>query len=136
MEVGFAGPLPPPQILQGYELACPGSAHRIIELAEAQSAHRRRMEEKEVDAQIEGMRSQFFEARRGQAFAFCVSVLFLLCGTVAVIWGHSWAGSLFGVMGVSGIVGTFIRGRAEKPAENQSEKPPPGALQKKRKGRR
>ncbi|MGO9892663.1 MAG: DUF2335 domain-containing protein [Bryobacteraceae bacterium] len=26
----FAGPIPPPQILQGYETACPGAAHRII----------------------------------------------------------------------------------------------------------
>ena len=128
----FSGPLPPPQVLQGYESACPGSAHRIIELAEAQSAHRRRMEEKEVDAQIDGMRSQFFEARRGQVFAFCVSVVFLLCGTVVVIWGHSWAGSLFGLMGVSGIVGSFIKGRAAKPEPAQSEKPLPAAPQKRK----
>jgi len=37
------------------------------------------MEEKEVDAQIDGMRAQFFEARRGQVFAFCVSMMFMLC---------------------------------------------------------
>jgi uncharacterized membrane protein len=131
--VQFAGPLPPPGILQGYEAACTGAAHRIIELAESQSAHRRRLEEKELDAQVEGMRLQFYEARRGQVFAFCVSTLFLLCGAAVVIYGHPWPGSLFGTMGISGIVSTFIRGRSGKP-EPQRQPPttPQGSSKRKR----
>jgi uncharacterized membrane protein len=95
------------------------------------------MEEKEVDAQIDGMRAQFFEARRGQVFAFCVSMMFMLCGAAVVIWGHSAAaGSVFGVMGVSGIVGTFIRGRTARLEQGQPEKPPPPAAPQKRKRRK
>ncbi|MGO9230590.1 MAG: DUF2335 domain-containing protein [Bryobacteraceae bacterium] len=134
MAVGvFSGPLPHPQVLEGYESVCQGAANRIIELAEAQSAHRRRMEEREVEAQIEGMRAQFSEARLGQVFAFCVSIAFMGCGAAVVIWGHSQAvGSVFGVMGVSGIVGTFIKGRIAKPERSQPEKPPPAAPQKRK----
>jgi uncharacterized membrane protein len=119
LEFGFVGPLPPPQILQGYEQALPGAAHSIIEMAQAQGAHRRAIESRQLEAQIEGMGSQFAEARLGQVFAFCVSALFLLCGTYTINQGHPWPGSFLGTLGVSGIVTTFIRGRHGK---NQADK--------------
>ena len=40
----FSGPLPPPQILEKYESIVPGSADRIIGMAEKQSEHRRSIE--------------------------------------------------------------------------------------------
>jgi len=135
----FTGPLPPPQILLGYEQALPGAAHCIIEMAQAQGAHRRALESRELEAQVEGMRSQFSEARLGQVFAFCVSALFLLCGTYTINQGHPWPGSFLGTLGVSGIVTTFIRGRSGKTqgekasadtAPKKSEQPQP---QKKKK---
>ena len=137
--VQFAGPLPPPQILQGYEAACPGAANRIIELAEAQSAHRRMMEEKALDAQITGMGEQFHEARRGQIFAFCISALFLVCGSGVVLFGHPWPGAIFGTMGISGIVTTFIRGRSSKAETQQTTdqpQPPPKAQSSSKRKRR
>ena len=120
----FAGPLPPPEILQGYEQACPGAANRIIEMAESQGGHRRQMEKAAMEAQVEGMHRQFDEARLGQIFAFCVSGLFLISGTIAVAFGHPIPGSIFGTMGLSGIVGTFIQGRQGKPDESQLAPPP------------
>jgi uncharacterized membrane protein len=112
--VQFGGPLPPPQILEAYERACPGAAHRIIELAEAQSEHRRRMEDKALEGQISAIGMQFRESRRGQIFAFCISAFFLACGSVVVLYGHPWPGSVFGTLGVGGIVTTFINGRENK----------------------
>lgn len=44
----FSGPIPPPQTMAGYETALPGSADRILKMAEEQSAHRQEME-KETD---------------------------------------------------------------------------------------
>jgi uncharacterized membrane protein len=80
------------------------------------------MEEKALDGQIAGMGMQFQEARRGQIFAFCISALFLVCGSVVVIYGHPWPGSIFGTMGVSGIVTTFIRGRTDKDRTEEQQK--------------
>lgn len=37
----FSGPLPPPQVLAQYESILPGSANRILSMAEKQSEHRR-----------------------------------------------------------------------------------------------
>ena len=132
----FSGPLPHPEILHGYEAVCPGAAHRIIEIAESQSAHRRQMEVKELEAQIESMRLQFHEARRGQVFAFCVSALFTVCGALVVIYGHPWPGTIFGSMGIGGIVTTFIRGRAGKSEPQPQQQPPPRPSQGTSKGRR
>ena len=42
----FSGPIPPPNIIEGYEKIVPGSADRIISMAERQSEHRQKMEQK------------------------------------------------------------------------------------------
>ena len=38
----FSGPIPPPNIIKGYEEILPGSADRIIAMAENQSKHRQK----------------------------------------------------------------------------------------------
>ncbi len=40
----FAGPLPPPEILQGYNDIVPGSAARLLKMAEKQQEHRMELE--------------------------------------------------------------------------------------------
>ena len=40
----FAGPLPPPEILAGYEEVLPGAAQRIFALTEGQAKHRQELE--------------------------------------------------------------------------------------------
>ena len=40
----FSGPIPPPNIIKGYEEVLPGSADRILAMAEKQSNHRQEME--------------------------------------------------------------------------------------------
>jgi uncharacterized membrane protein len=60
-------------------------------MAEQQGEHRRNMEQRALEAQIEGMHRQFDEARRGQVFAFCVAVLFLAGGTYTISHGQALA---------------------------------------------
>ena len=123
LAVEFSGPLPPPQILDGYERACPGTANRIIEMAEAQSAHRRLMEQRALEGQIDAMRHQFAEARRGQVCACLVALAFVACGTYCIVHGYEWAGSGIGAVGLGGIVTTFILGRSAKPEEKVTDAP-------------
>ena len=119
----FSGPLPLPQILDGYERACPGTANRIIEMAEAQSAHRRLMEQRVLEGQIDAMRQQFAEARRGQICACLVALAFVACGTYCIVHGYALAGSGIGAVGLGGIVTTFILGRSAKPEEKVPDTP-------------
>jgi len=132
-----AGPIPPPELLRGYEQICPGGAERIIRMAETEGAHRRHMEEKALDAQIESMRRSYREARLGQVFAFSIATIFLIGGSYVAIHGQPWAGAIFGSVGLAGIVSAFIWGRTKK---GESEKPTrepskTQAAQKKKKGR-
>ena len=42
----FSGPLPPPNIIKGYEDILPGAADRILSMAENQAKHRQEIEKK------------------------------------------------------------------------------------------
>src|SRR5258708_15838791 len=103
MESSFAGPLPPPGLLKGYEEVCPGAAQRIFAMSESQGTHRRAIENKMSDAAVEEMRLQFKENRRGQYCAVSVAFTFLAAGVYVAISGHPWPGALLGGLGGGGI---------------------------------
>lgn len=65
---GFAGPLPPPEVLQGYNGAFVGCAERIVAMAERQSAHRQEIEKMVIESNC---RAQ----SRGQWFAFVLALV-------------------------------------------------------------
>lgn len=46
MMASYSGPLPPPDILEGYDRAVPGSAERILARLEGQTTHRQAMEKR------------------------------------------------------------------------------------------
>ena len=92
-------------------------------MAEAQSAHRRLMEQRALEGQIDAMRHQFAEARRGQVCACLVALAFVTCGTYCIVHGYEWAGSGIGAVGLGGIVTTFIFGRSAKPEEKATDAP-------------
>jgi uncharacterized membrane protein len=116
-----SGPLPPPEMLQAYEEICPGSATRIIEMAEAQSAHRRQMEDKLSSAAVQEMRLKFGEARFGQVCALLLAVAFVTAGIVAIMHGHEIAGAVVAVtgggIGIPAIISAFMRGKVEARVE-------------------
>jgi uncharacterized membrane protein len=106
----------------GYEAAFPGAAERIFKMTEAQGEHRRELEKQALAIQKESGLREFTEARLGQVFAFAISVLFLGCGTYTAMHGQAAVGSLFGTLGIGGIVTTFIEGRKRAQAESKSER--------------
>ena len=132
VETSFAGPLPPPGLLKGYEEACPGAARIIISLAETQGEHRREIEKKMSDASVEAMHRQYDEARMGQICALIVALAFIGAGVYVAISGHPWPGALLGVGGGGGlvlqaIVTTFVRGRNQPEDDSSQPKPKPNA---------
>jgi uncharacterized membrane protein len=103
----------------------------MIVMFENEANHRRQLEDRMVDANLEVMRSQFSEAKRGQVFAFIISLAFLVVGAYTAVKGQPWVGGILGTMGLSSIVGAFIAGRSrllppEPPKsqqQNQKQKP-------------
>ena len=117
----FQGPIPPPQILAGYEKLLPGSADRILCMAEKETAHRQIMETKAIDAEIEGLRNEAKDIKRGQICGLIIGITALLSGTYTSITGYPWAGSFIGAGGVIGLVSAFIVGRKDAPDNNAKQ---------------
>lgn len=117
----FRGPLPPPDMLRVYEEALPGLAERIVTEAETESAHRRRMEETELAADI-GL------ARRGQTGAWLIGFAFLVAAVVLAVTGNALIGGVLGVVELLLIAASFaIRRRFDLEALRGAtpDEPPP-----------
>lgn len=104
----FRGPLPPPDILRGYDDICPGAAERIIATYESEVSHRHEMERSLVQADIAVQVTIPGQVRLGQVFAFLICIGFLACGTLLIYNGHEVSGTIFGGSGLVGIVSAFL----------------------------
>jgi len=54
----FQSALPPPEVLKGFDAIVPGTALRLINLAEQESIHRRLIEQQSLDANITAQNKQ------------------------------------------------------------------------------
>jgi uncharacterized membrane protein len=112
--VGFSGPLPPPALLQQYNLVFPGAAERIVAMAEREATHRQDIERGLVELQITDSQRRFSESRFGQICALLITLSGMGVGAYTALHGHEIAGSILGVGGIGGIVTTFILGRPKQ----------------------
>lgn len=103
----FSGPIPHPELLKKYEDIKEGFAERIVSMAEIQLNHRVSCEDKVVEGSVS-------DSKRGQIFAFVLSLLFLGSAVFLGFNGHDWlAGGLGGGTLVS-LVTVFITGNKSK----------------------
>lgn len=100
----YAGPLPPPEQFRGYENVLPGSADRILKMAESQATHRQHIEKVAVEG---GDRRSWW----GLALGFVISATVLGLGAALVLEGHDAAGAAFVGIDVVGLGGVFVVGR-------------------------
>lgn len=124
----YAGPLPPPQMLAGYEKLIPGSANRILVLVELQSEHRQSLESRNLDHDHQ-------RATMGSCFGLIVALAALFISMILVLDGHEVPGSIIGSGSLAALVGVFVYGREsqrrERTVKNEamtkalSSNPPP-----------
>lgn len=121
----YAGPLPPAEQIRAYEQVLPGSADRILRMAERQQEHRMELERMTVH---EAANRSWWGLRLG----FVIAVLVVGIGAAAIFTGHALAG--FGVLiGEAAILaGVFVYGRDQQrrerlEKENQTRPSLPGA---------
>ncbi|MCP3941879.1 MAG: DUF2335 domain-containing protein [Desulfobacteraceae bacterium] len=114
----FQGPLPPPQILAGYEQLLPGAADRILAMAEKETAHRHMLEEKSLDAEIEGLKNEAGDTKRGQYCGLAIGIIAIVSGAYTATNGAPWPGGFIGTGGVVALVSAFIVGRNNPHSNN------------------
>ena len=77
------GPLPSPADFKGYEDVCPGAADRILQMAEEEGVHVRKMQEIELNANIS-------IARTGQYIGGAIAFSAIGASVFVSVYGYPW----------------------------------------------
>lgn len=110
----FAGPMPPPDILQKYNEIVPDAAERILTMAEKQSEHRQYLEKKVIDGRNRDSLLGIIAGTIVCLGAMAVSALLATSGH------ETTAAILVGTTLVS-LVSTFIYGTRSSRAEREKK---------------
>jgi uncharacterized membrane protein len=111
----YSGPLPPPEILARFDAVVPGAAERILKMAEEQAAHRKDLERKLVESDIE-------RSKWGQALGFLIAIAGLAASAAIAIYGSAVAGSILGVGTLASLVGVFMYGVKARSREREEKR--------------
>lgn len=114
----FMGPLPPPDLLQHYNEVLPGSAERIVALAECEANHRRECEKKALDSDIKVDKDDSAARTRGQWLAFAIVVIIGGAGFYLALHGHEITGSVFGGPAIASMAANFLGKKKEDKPKN------------------
>lgn len=111
-----SSPVPPAELLMGYNAAIPNGAERLFQLVENQSTHRQAIETKVITEQLK-------QSARGQIFGLALAVIFGVMGFVLVWVGERAVGlTIFGTT-VTGLVVGFL-GSKQSQSKSLDKKAP------------
>lgn len=110
----FSGPIPPPTILEKYNLVVPDAANRIIRMAEEQAQHRRTLESKAIGIES---RNSFF----GLIAGFIIGMSGIVGGAIAIVGGHEVSGTLYGSAALTSLVSVFVYGSKNRRKEREEK---------------
>lgn len=110
----YSGPIPPPEMLRGFDEVVPGSAERVLARWEAQSKHRQQMEAKVVNANIDAQ-------RRGSWQGFVVAMFGLGVAAYLAKLGYPWVAGTLAGGDLLALVGVFVYGKREQRREREQK---------------
>ena len=107
------GPLPAPELLAAYEKARPGLAGEIVQAWQGQSAHRQRVEQQIVDANISTQ-------RWGLIFGWVLALITITYSSVLIFYGKGWIGLGLGVAKILALLVVRLRTAAKQSGDQRS----------------
>ncbi len=110
----FAGPIPPPSLLDGYEAILPGSADRILSMAEKQSSHRMELENKVIDSKIR-------DSQLGMLLGFCIAFVVIVIGGFLIYKDKNILGFSTILTAMVALVSAFIYGTNSNRKERENK---------------
>jgi len=111
----FTGPVPPPNILNGYNAVVPGAAERIIAMAERQQKH-------DHETQRLIIKSHHRDYKRGQYCAVGVSISVVIVGGVVAVMGQPAAGAAIGAIALGPVISAFVHHQRNDSSDNDEAK--------------
>ncbi|MBM6634636.1 DUF2335 domain-containing protein [Leclercia adecarboxylata] len=112
----YRGPLPPSELLSGYEAFCPGATERFIGQLEANQKHQHEMEKLAVSATI--TRDQ-----ENRKFGFALTCLALVASVTLGVTGHDFLAGTIATTTIGTILVTFILNRRPNNSKDDKEEP-------------
>lgn len=109
----FRGPLPPPEILAGYEKILPGASERILSMAEKQQDHRINMEATIVKEQTR-------QSANGQLWGAVLATLFGIGAVFLGYTGHDWLAGVMATTTIIGLATIFVLNKKFKESEKEN----------------
>jgi len=111
----YSGPVPPPQLVREWEAIVPGSADRLLTMAENQSNHRIDIEGKVIESNVQN-------ERRSQNFSFILALIAIVGGIWLLSTGHDITGLSTLVGTLVSLVTVFVVGKKKGQAELDTKK--------------
>lgn len=108
--ITYSGAVPPPEMLREFDKIIPNGADRFMKMAENQSEHRRKMEEKIVKSNVRN-------ENLGLVFAFSIFIIGLISAAILAYKGNNVGAGVFAIPALGGLVNSFLnlsRGKTDK----------------------
>lgn len=115
----WSAPMPPPEIVRGYNEVIENGAERLFRQFELEAEHRR-------DLQRRTQRHNLIIALSGRFSALVFSLAALGVATLALNWGYPWPAAVIGGSAIALVVAAFtgvpglLRQRAQQKAQRQN----------------
>lgn len=100
-----SGPLPDPEDFKKYEEVLPGSANRIMEMAEKNQQHRMNLE---IAEQEKYYKSNDEITRKGINSSTIISIVGIMGSVILGVFGKEWAAGIIGTLSLGNIVVSMI----------------------------
>ncbi|VTX52164.1 DUF2335 domain-containing protein [Gemella haemolysans] len=108
--ITYSGAVPPPEMLREFDKIIPNGADRFMKMAEEQSEHRRKIEQKIVESNVKN-------ENLGLVFAFSISIIGLISAAILAYKGNNVGAGVFAIPALGGLVNSFLnlsRGKTDK----------------------
>lgn len=108
--ITYSGAVPPPEMLREFDKIIPNGADRFMKMAEEQSEHRRKIEQKIVESNVKN-------EKLGLVFAFFISIIGLISAAILAYKGNNVGAGVFAIPALGGLVNSFLnlsRGKTDK----------------------
>lgn len=111
----FSGPIPPPEILKGYNDIIDGGANRILIMTEMQLSHR-------ISLEKDVIKQQQKQSGRGQIMGFILAFLCLGSATFLGFTGHDTLAGIIATTTILGLVAVFVLGKIRQEKDLSEKK--------------
>lgn len=112
-QMSYRGPLPPSELLSGYESFCPGATDRFIGQLESNQKHQHVMELTALSANID-------KDKENRKYAFYLTIASLVISLCLGLFGHDWLAGTIATTTIIVILTIFILNK--KPGSESGEK--------------